>query len=216
MATRRPYRSTRRAEQARATRRAILDTAERLFYDRGYASTSIREIAEKAAVSEETIYSVFGDKRSILEAIGARLLDGDDEVAIRDSPLGRAVAEAETRADRIRIAVRAAIESAQRGDLREVVDKAVASDPRLAQLADWADRQSHQVNFEVFDLVVGDTLDPEVKEQASDLVWSILSTQTIRRLIHRRGWSVDAAEAWLTGLIEWTIREAASRVSDAD
>lgn len=211
MATRRPYRSVRRAEQARATRKAILDAAERLFYDRGYVSTSIREIAENAAVSEETIYSVFGDKRSILEAIGARLLDGDGEVAIRDTPLGLAVAQAETLTDRIRVVVRHAIESAERADLREVVDKAVASDARLAELAEWADRQSHRVVVEVFDLVVGDALDDEAKRLAGDLVWSILSTQSIRRLIRRRGWTLDATETWLTGLIEWTIREAASR-----
>lgn len=208
MPSQRKYHSVRRTEQARATRKAILDSAERLFYEHGYAATPIRRIASEANVSEETIYSVFGDKPSILKAIGARLLGGDDGVPLVDTSLGEALAEESELRDRIRIAVGHTVKLAQRGDFRQVVENALAADPRLAELADWADEQSYQDAMEVFELGVGSAMEGPGRGTAADLVWSILSTQTIRRLIHRRGWSLEATEDWLAELVEWVIRTA--------
>ena len=208
MPSQRKYHSARRNEQARTTRKAILDSAERLFYEHGYAATPIRRIASEADVSEETIYSVFGDKPSILKAIGARLLGGDEGLALVDTSLGEALAEESELRSRIRIVVRHTVRLALRGDFRQVVENALAADPRLAELADWADEQSYQDAMEVFELGVANTMKGPGRQTAADLVWSILSTQTIRRLIYRRSWSVEATEDWLAELVEWVIREA--------
>jgi AcrR family transcriptional regulator len=40
----------------------VLDAARRLFLERGYVATTIDAIAERAAVSPETVYSAFGNK----------------------------------------------------------------------------------------------------------------------------------------------------------
>jgi AcrR family transcriptional regulator len=52
----RSYRSPRRREAAEATRRLILGAALELFTERGFAETSIRAVAERAEVSDQTIY----------------------------------------------------------------------------------------------------------------------------------------------------------------
>lgn len=71
-------RRTRRTENAEATRRRVLDTAVRLFVERGYHSTTIGSIAAAADVSVETIYKRFGSKAAMLKA--AR------EAAVADAP----------------------------------------------------------------------------------------------------------------------------------
>ncbi len=48
---RRPYRSTLREEQARATRRAVVSAARDLFVDVGWSRTTIDAVAARAEVS---------------------------------------------------------------------------------------------------------------------------------------------------------------------
>ena len=48
-----PYNSALRAAQARATRRAIVDAAARLFTERGYTATTMEAIAEAAGGVED-------------------------------------------------------------------------------------------------------------------------------------------------------------------
>jgi AcrR family transcriptional regulator len=65
----RPYRSTHRAGQAAQTRAAILDAADGLFRSKGWTATTIALIAAEAGVSAETVYSGFGNKRTILRTL---------------------------------------------------------------------------------------------------------------------------------------------------
>ena len=46
-----------------------LAAARALFIDRGYVATTIDAIADRADVSPETVYSTFGNKRSLLSAL---------------------------------------------------------------------------------------------------------------------------------------------------
>jgi len=61
----------------------ILDTAEALFADCGYAATSIRRIAEEAGVNPALVHYYFGHKKALLQNVMERALE----------PLGRAIAE---------------------------------------------------------------------------------------------------------------------------
>ena len=65
----REYHSTRREQQAQATRAAIVAAARTLFVRDGYAATSVRAIAAEAGVSDQTIYAAFGSKRALLTAL---------------------------------------------------------------------------------------------------------------------------------------------------
>lgn len=49
-------------------RRAIIEAASRAFFEQGYASTSIEQVAGNAGVSKVTIYNHFGDKRTLFTA----------------------------------------------------------------------------------------------------------------------------------------------------
>lgn len=52
-----------------AKREAILDAAQRLFLDEGYAATSMDAVAAKAGVSKATIYAHFEGKDQLFAAI---------------------------------------------------------------------------------------------------------------------------------------------------
>src|ERR1044071_3238143 len=85
---------SRKAEQAEATRSALIGTARRLFATRGYASVSTEEVVRGAGVTRGALYHHFRDKRDlfravfeqteeeIVAAIGARMDGASDPMAL--------------------------------------------------------------------------------------------------------------------------------------
>src|SRR5260370_30725467 len=65
----RPYDASRRQEQAQQTRDRIGASARRLFAERGYAATSIEQIADDAGVAVQTVYATYKTKRAVLFAL---------------------------------------------------------------------------------------------------------------------------------------------------
>ena len=63
-------------------RTQILDTAEALFSDAGYAATSIRRIADETGVNPALVHYYFGNKKALLQSVMERAL----------VPLGQAIA----------------------------------------------------------------------------------------------------------------------------
>src|SRR5215218_8204529 len=74
----RPYNSSRRREQAAATRRDILEAAQRLFERQGYAATTMAAISAEAGVALKTVYLAFETKSGVLRALWNLLLRGDE------------------------------------------------------------------------------------------------------------------------------------------
>jgi AcrR family transcriptional regulator len=70
--------TNRRTEQARATRRRIIEGAREFFLDQGYAATALDQIAARAGVSVQTVYFHFGNKRTVLKEVVDMLAAGDD------------------------------------------------------------------------------------------------------------------------------------------
>jgi AcrR family transcriptional regulator len=75
----RQYTSVARREQAAATRRRILAAAAALFARKGYADTTVAEVARRARVSVDTLYASVGRKPQILLAVHDMVLGGRDE-----------------------------------------------------------------------------------------------------------------------------------------
>ena len=74
----RRYHSPRRQEQAAATRRSILEAAQRLFEQHGYAATTMEAIADEAGVALKTVYVAFVTKSGVLRGLWDLLLKGDE------------------------------------------------------------------------------------------------------------------------------------------
>ena len=78
-APKRGYASAARAEQARQTRKRVIEAATRLFVQQGYATTTIRAIAAAAHVSVPTVELLFGTKAQLLHVVIDVAVAGDDE-----------------------------------------------------------------------------------------------------------------------------------------
>jgi AcrR family transcriptional regulator len=74
------YRSARRQKQAEDTRQAIVTAARRLFVERGYAATTMSDIAAEAGVAVQTIYASCGSKRDLVLSL-TDLIDEEAGVA---------------------------------------------------------------------------------------------------------------------------------------
>ncbi len=58
-----------RARRGPYTRQQILDASLRLFSERGFARTTVRDIARQAGITDAAIYYHFESKRELLEAL---------------------------------------------------------------------------------------------------------------------------------------------------
>ena len=63
-------------ENVRDTRELILETAEKLFYEKGYDSTSVRELSSATGLSVAGIYYFFADKEELLYTVLNRTIAG--------------------------------------------------------------------------------------------------------------------------------------------
>ncbi len=103
-----------RATAKAKTRQRLLDEAQRLFRERGYAATSLEQIADAAEVTKGAIYGNFSSKEDLLlsaiEATptpdyGAVVNDRSRPLRERLAEFGRAMAVDEATTDKAGLAV---------------------------------------------------------------------------------------------------------------
>src|SRR5207253_5584839 len=93
---RRPYEGAARQARTRRTRAAVVEAAQSLFVERGYAATTIDAISDRSDTPPTTVYRLFSSKLGILKAMLDVSIGGDDEaVAMADRPQIRALFSAE-------------------------------------------------------------------------------------------------------------------------
>jgi AcrR family transcriptional regulator len=81
-------RGSRRQEYSAATKRALVDVAEALFTEHGYAGTSLDEIVAGARVTKGALYHHFSGKQALFEAVFDRV-EGRASETIRAAIRGR-------------------------------------------------------------------------------------------------------------------------------
>src|SRR6478735_865246 len=198
----RTYDNTRRAEQARATRRRIIDAARELLLAQGYAATTIAQVAKAADVSAETVQKGFGTKAALAKAVYDVTLVGDDEpVPLRERLEFRAVfAESDPVRKLAAYGVVGRTLWERLGPLIGVLMQgAQAGEPDLVAFVATIRRESYAGASGLVDhLAALGALRPEVPiEQARDELWLIIQPEMYRLLVGERGWSLDAVQAWL-------------------
>ena len=196
-----PAAETRRARSARLTRRRILDAAHTLFVEQGYAATTIQQIAERADVAWQTVYSVFGNKPAVLSAVFDVTVVGDDEpVPMMQRPFVREIDEEPDPRAKMRIFARHLRATGERtSGILSVIESAAGTDPEIAQV--WRTLQDQRRYgmgaaaraFEAAGILRGG-LDVE---QAADLLWFFSGPWAFRALVAGRGWSPADFEAWV-------------------
>lgn len=67
-----PVPRSRRDEYSESTRRALLESARRLFAEQGFAATSLDEVAADARVTKGAVYHHFANKQALFAAAAER------------------------------------------------------------------------------------------------------------------------------------------------
>jgi TetR/AcrR family transcriptional regulator len=65
-----------RNRDAESTRATVIDAAERLFAERGFAATSMRDISAASGISHPLIHHHFGSKEDLYAAVKRRVVEG--------------------------------------------------------------------------------------------------------------------------------------------
>jgi len=192
-----------RAESTRRTRQRVLAEAQRLFRERGYAATSLEQIAEAAEVTKGAIYGHFTSKEdlmlSALEAApapdySATLNDTSRPLRDRLAAFGRAAA-ADDPADTAELAMyleffaallRApdALQRYRTGRERRLQQLADADDAESSDLAagvtpvqPWAIGQAMLVGLQIERRLAPGLITPEVFERAFGLLAGLYQDQ---------------------------------------
>ena len=95
-------------EDDRGSSERILDAATELFGARGFARTSIRQIADRARANSALIYYYFGSKTGLLDALVTRI-----QAAVHDN-LERSIASAGSPRERLERFIRLQVELMRR------------------------------------------------------------------------------------------------------
>jgi AcrR family transcriptional regulator len=200
--TRRPYQSDIRDEQARRTRRRIVERAAALFVENGYAATTIDAVAQAAGVSRKTVFSSVGGKAMLLKYAWDWALVGDDEPVAMDRRPGVQAILAETDPARaVRLWVDMILDVGRRaGQIAEVLQAAADVDEEAADLLAESDRNRLAgTRAFVAHLAALDGLRGGLSRQrAADVCWVYMEPILYRRLVGERGWSDRAYRRWLT------------------
>lgn len=80
----RTYRSELRTRRAEETRSRVRSAARALFESDGFRTTTIAAIAERAQVSQQTIYATFGSKVAILRELLEQMEEAAESAAWRE------------------------------------------------------------------------------------------------------------------------------------
>lgn len=198
--SRRAYASPRRRAQAEATRRDILDAAQRLFESKGYSSTTMAEIAKEAGVALKTVYLAFRTKSGVLRTLWNLLLRGDEsDLPIAEREWYQAVLDEEDPERRLRLNARNSATGKQRiSAILEVIRTAAAADPDVAALWERIEGDYHTNQRRIVErLHEGAHLKPGLDvPEATDILWAINHPNTWQLLVVGRGWSPDQYERW--------------------
>jgi len=207
----RTYDASRRQAQARETQRHIADAARELFVERGWVTTSIRDVAERAGVSVQTIYNAFeGGKAAIFGRVMDIVVVGDDEpVAMAERPEYREMFETEDPGEMLRIGVGLTVALFRRMEpLMPTIRAAVSADPTVAD--DWRANYG-QARYDgmaagMARLAELDALRPGVDvARATDIMWTVVSVETYEALVIARGWTPDEYEAWVLDMLRASL-----------
>jgi AcrR family transcriptional regulator len=201
----RHYDASRRREQARARRLAVVLAARDLFERDGFRPTTIAAIAARAGVSAESVYKSFGTKAAVAKAVFDLVIAGDDEPvpvaerpalqAVRDEPDVRrkiemfveGLAQRQARSARVQILIR---------DGRHVDD---SLRPIWAKLNDEGLTGMTMLGRRL--LETGQLRNGIGLDEVRDVLWNYLAIDSYERLVLTQGWPLGRYSRWLASAI---------------
>lgn len=198
---RRPYRSTLREEQARATQRAVVSAARDLFVEVGWSRTTIDAVAARAEVSRRTVFTSVGGKAALLKLALDWALVGDDEpVPMSERPV---IAEMERLTDPRALVARWAQFVAELEEraapLADVLVVAADVDPEAAAVHAESERNRLEGAVSIVSrLAAIGGLRPDLTTERAVAATLVLMDPAVHRiLVREHGWTRPHYASWI-------------------
>jgi AcrR family transcriptional regulator len=191
----RPYKSLVRQRQADDTRRRIVEATGRLLQNEGYDGMTIEAIAQRAEVSAQSVYAIFGSKTGILtELLDQSTFGNEYEEAVRQA------LSAKDPESRLRLAARIARQIHEPlSSAFDLLRGAGVVAPELAKL----EQQRESLRYERQERMIISLRDagrlPKGLSYATarDIFWMLTGRDVYRMLVGERRWSPQKYEDWL-------------------
>lgn len=194
----RPYQSSLRDERARETRLRIRRSARELFASNGFTETTIAQIADRAGVSQQTIYKAFGTKAAIV----AEMLEELEESEARMRILERLLVEEDPHAQ-LRLFV--SMHRTMFEDGIDIVRAALAarSEPDVAELTRRGDTARRDGTMRLASAweAKGALRSGLTAPHAAEILWLLSTADQFVTAIEGLGWEPDQYEQWLSNLL---------------
>jgi len=203
----RKYSSTVREEQAVRTRGRILDAASELFLERGYARTTMKDVAERADVARDTVHAIFGSKARVLTALIDLRLTPDASVDnITQRPEALAIREEDDQRKQIELFAKfiAGVSTAVR-PIFEILRTASAVEPEMAKEFEKMDHY-RMINMQTYAKWIAARGPLRVStRRAGEIIWALASPDVARMLCEEIGWTESQHARWLADTLIRTL-----------
>ena len=197
----RRYNAAGRRAAAQRTRRLILAEAVRLFTERGYAGTTMADIAAAARVALDTVYATVGPKPTLFRLLIETAISGTDRPVAAEERDYVAAIHAEPDGARKLELYAGAVRTihGRLAPLLHVLRAAAPGEPELAAVwREIAERRARNMRLFVAEVAAPGALREGLSlEEAADVVWATNSAELYILLVHERGWQPDRYMRWL-------------------
>lgn len=197
----RTYDSTRRQDLARRNRTVMVRSATALFLERGFAATTMADVAEASGGSVQNVYKVFNNKVGLAKAVFDLAIAGDDEAKpmVERPSLLKVREEQDPRRKLMLYGDHLAAVAPRHVPFQLVILDAAAIDADAAKV--WAMLQAERLRgMSMFadDLAAGGHLRAGVTAtEARDVLWTYNSAELYRLLVIDRRWSAKRYGRWI-------------------
>ncbi len=202
----RAYKSASRDASADRTRAKVLAAGKYLFSRRGIDATTIAQIAERAAVSQATVYATVKSKSGLLHALvheaifGSGFQDAQQKLIGVTDPVERIALTAH---------VARAVYEGESASLSLLL-KASAFSPELRKTQQAFEVLRRNMQRERIEALfrAGRAKKGLDRDSASSILWTLTSRDVYHKLVHESGWSPDKYQAWLEQTLLATLTDS--------
>ena len=177
------------------------------FLERGYARTTMKDIAAQADVARDTVHAIFGSKAQVLTAlIDLRLVPDGAVLNVTQRPDAQAIKnEADQRRQIELFAKFIAGISTELRPVFEVLRTASAVEPEMGKVFEDMD-DFRLKNMQTYSTWIAARGPLRVNtRQAGEIIWALASPDVARMLCDELGWTESQHARWLADTLIRTL-----------
>ncbi|GIH90748.1 DNA-binding protein [Planobispora siamensis] len=176
---------------------AVIAAAAECFVEKGYAETTMKDIAARAGVSAPTVYAQGAKAELLLAAVDQSLVGDAAPESLRERDWFRRLLEERDKKEKLRLLREIALNRPpMSGEIMRAFREAAPGDPEIGEA--WEEYQRRRyADMRVLVESFAHLLRPGLTvERAADVFWAVFDEQTTEVLLGR-GWTLTECVDWM-------------------